>query len=143
MRNKIVLTAGTFDLIHIGHIKFLKEAKRIGGRNSKLFVILTNDENVEKFKGRKPVFNQIERKEIIESIRFVDKVFLGDRKIDYASKIRKIKPDVIAFGYDQSKLMQKIMEIVKREKMKIKIIKLPKFSSHSTSKIRGRWEHRI
>jgi FAD synthetase len=141
MRNKIVLTAGTFDLIHIGHIKFLKEAKRIGGRNSKLFVILTNDENVKKIKGRKPIFNQIERKKIVESIRFVDKVFLGDKKIDYTLKIKKIKPDVIVFGYDQSKIMQKIKEIVKKERMKIKIIKLPKFSIWSTSKIKSRWKH--
>jgi FAD synthetase len=141
MKNKIVLTAGTFDLIHIGHIKFLKEAKRVGGKNSKLFVILTNDENVKKLKGRKPIFNQIERKNIVGSIRFVDKVFLGDRKIDYASKIKKIKPNVIVFGYDQSEIMQKIKEIVKKERMKIKIIKLPKFSIWSTSKIRSRWEH--
>jgi len=142
MKNKIVLTAGTFDLIHIGHIKFLKEAKRAGGKNSKLFVILTNDKNVKKLKGRKPIFNQIERKNIVGSIRFVDKVFLGDRKIDYASKIKKIKPDIIVFGYDQSEIMQKIKEIVKKERMKIKIIKLPKFSIWSTSKIRSRWEHR-
>ena len=49
-KKKIVLASGVFDLLHMGHVKFLEEAKKIGGKKSKLIVIVARDGNVEKIK---------------------------------------------------------------------------------------------
>ena len=53
-KKKVVLASGVFDLLHLGHVKFLEEAKKAGGPNSELVVIVARDSTVEKAKGRKP-----------------------------------------------------------------------------------------
>ncbi len=93
-----VVVAGTFDILHPGHIYFLKEASSHGD----LHVIIARDENVKKIKGKKPIFNENERKLIIESIKFVKKAYLGDKK-DFFKVIEKIEPDIIFLGPDQDK----------------------------------------
>ena len=69
---KIVLAHGTFDLVHVGHIKHLKFAKKFG---EKLIVSITADKYVKKGHGR-PYFKEIFRKEMLESLEFVDHVFI-------------------------------------------------------------------
>ena len=53
-KEKVVLASGVFDLLHLGHVKFLEDAKKTGGENAKLVVIVARDSTVEKTKGRKP-----------------------------------------------------------------------------------------
>ena len=71
-----VLIAGNFDVVHPGHIYFLTEAAKL----VKVTVIIARDETIKKFKGRAPIFNEEERKLILESMKMVDKVILGDKK---------------------------------------------------------------
>jgi glycerol-3-phosphate cytidylyltransferase len=92
---KVVATGGVFDIIHYGHILTLKEAKKLG---DVLVVVLATDE-VALRKGRKPLHEQDKRVEMLNAIKYVDIAIKGvDKMLD---TINRIKPDIIAFGYDQ------------------------------------------
>lgn len=94
---KTVLVGGCFDLIHIGHIYFLEEAKKLG---SKLVVLLESDETIKRLKGEhRPIHTQEERKKMLLAIRFVDEVIsIPQLKTDeeYFNLIQKFHPDIIA-----------------------------------------------
>jgi rfaE bifunctional protein nucleotidyltransferase chain/domain len=96
-KGRIVLTGGCFDILHVGHVRFLSEAKKMGDY---LIVLLENDKNVKKLKGEnRPVFIQKERAEMLSALRSVDLVVLlpeMGNDSDYLSLIRIIKPDTIA-----------------------------------------------
>ena len=93
----IVICGGCFDILHIGHIRFLEEAKKNGDF---LFVLLENDRSVKKLKGKKrPINYQIERAEILSAIIFVDYVILLDEmktNSDYDKLIFALNPNKIA-----------------------------------------------
>lgn len=94
---RIVLANGCFDLIHVGHIRYLKEAKEKG---DVLVVALNSDASVRKLKGKgRPVLNQKERAEIISSFYFVDYVTFFD-ELNVSPVLLSLKPDVHAKGSD-------------------------------------------
>ena len=76
---KIVLASGVFDLLHLGHVRFLEEAKRQGGKDAELLVVIARDNTVEKMKGRKPVMSEDQRRALVESLKVVDEAVLGLR----------------------------------------------------------------
>ncbi len=115
---KKVLVAGTFDLLHPGHISLLKFASKFGD----VYVIIARDENVKTLKGFYPVYDEKERKEIVSSLKYVKKAILGDKK-DFLKPVKKIKPDVIILGYDQSVDKDKIKEELEKIGIKPKIIR--------------------
>lgn len=92
---RTVLTHGVFDLLHIGHIKHLEEAKRHG---DKLVVSVTSDRFVNKGPGR-PYFKQQQRMEVLKGLSFVDDVVLSDSELAVES-IERIKPNVFVKGVD-------------------------------------------
>ena len=93
MSTKKILSGGCFNLIHLGHIYFLKEVKKLGG---KLIIVLTNDKN-----NKKPyAISAKKRKRALESLNIADKVLIGDSK-DKTKIVKKIKPSIIVLGYDQ------------------------------------------
>ena len=96
-----VLTSGAFDLIHYGHIRLLEEAKRFGGPDSCLVVIIARDETVRRLKGRNPTFPEDQRRALVEALAPVDEALLGYEDLDMASVIEKVKPDIIVVGHDQ------------------------------------------
>ncbi len=91
----VVLTGGAFDVLHIGHILTLNEAKKYGDI---LVVAIAKDEHIKK-KGREPVHPQEYRKVIVESLKPVDVALAGFDKPQ--KMIDAVKPDVIVYGYDQ------------------------------------------
>jgi cytidyltransferase-like protein len=107
---RIVLTGGAFDIVHLGHLKTLKEAKKHGDI---LFVIIASDETVEANKGRKPLNNQDNRVELLSHIDFVDIVLRGSsdpkKFLDIAINV---KPDVIILGYDQTFSEEKLSSLL-------------------------------
>lgn len=92
---KIVLCHGVFDLIHIGHIKHFKEAKKKGDY---LLVSITSDKYVNKGSGR-PIFNQNYRAEFLSSLSFIDAIVVNDQ-ITSEKLISVVKPDVYFKGPD-------------------------------------------
>lgn len=94
---RIVLAGGVFDILHVGHIKFLRAAKKKGDI---LFIFLESDKNVAKFKGNnRPINSQKERAMVLSSLRSVDYVIiLGEMKTnsDYDKLVINLKPDIIA-----------------------------------------------
>lgn len=97
-----VLTFGTFDLLHEGHIAYLNQAKALG---DELYVLVACDQAVEWAKGYKPVENEAIRLKTVQKLPTVHKAWLGEPvkvKEDYLRPIIEIKPDIIALGYDQA-----------------------------------------
>jgi D-beta-D-heptose 7-phosphate kinase/D-beta-D-heptose 1-phosphate adenosyltransferase len=93
----IVFTNGCFDIVHRGHLELLKYCKSIGG---KVIIGLNSDKSIKEIKGKnRPVNNQKDRKFLLESLRYVDKVIIFEEKTPY-NLITKIKPDIIVKGGD-------------------------------------------
>ena len=140
-RSKIVLASGVFDLLHLGHVRFLEEAKKAGGPNAKLIVIVARDSTVEKRKDRKPIMPENQRCALVASLKVVDEAMLGYRDFDMGKVLDKVRPDIVAVGHDAhlSGLEQTVAEAVKKKGLRIRIVKVGKFSSDeldSSSKIK-------
>src|SRR5512136_3130307 len=124
---KVVLASGVFDLLHLGHVKFLEEAKRAGGENSELIVIIARDTTVEKRKGVRPVVPEDQRRALVEALKMVDEAILGYEEFDIGKVIEKIKPDIIAVGYDQDGIEREVKKAIKDKGLKIQIAKIGQF----------------
>lgn len=120
------MATGTFDILHMGHIYFLKEAKKLG---DKLSVIVACDSTVRKLK-HEPVTPEKMRLEIIKELRIVDEAFLG-HKNDMYEIVKEIKPDIIALGFDQLHDENEIKIQLKKRKINSKIIRLNEFKGGS------------
>jgi glycerol-3-phosphate cytidylyltransferase len=95
--SKVVITFGTFDVFHVGHLRLLMRAASMGSR---LVVGVSSDAlNIEK-KGRPPVYTQHERSEIVSAIKCVDEVFLEESLSLKASYIQAYDADVLVMGDD-------------------------------------------
>jgi D-beta-D-heptose 7-phosphate kinase/D-beta-D-heptose 1-phosphate adenosyltransferase len=95
--SKIVFTNGCFDILHRGHISLLEYCKRLG---TQVIVGLNSDASVKKLKGdSRPIVSEKDRKFMLESIRYVDKVIIFNEETPY-NLIKKIKPDIIVKGGD-------------------------------------------
>ena len=137
-RIKVVLAGGVYDILHLGHLAVLTEAKTHGDA---LVVVVATDVTVETLKGRRPVFPEEDRRALVESLKPVDAAILGyeDIGMGYEQVISEVKPDVIALGYDQDTLARTVTELVKRKGLKIEIVRLSKFDKEkylSSSAIR-------
>lgn len=128
-REKIVLAEGTFDLLHYGHIYYLTNAKKAGGENAKLIVVVARDKTVERLKGRKPILPEDQRRAIVESLKVVDEAILGYEDMDMYKVIEKIKPDIIALGYDKIELEKELKRYVEEKGLNIEVIRMSKFDS--------------
>jgi FAD synthetase len=140
-QRKIVLASGVFDLLHLGHVRFLEEAKKAGGPNAKLVVIIARDSTIQKEKGKKPVIPENQRRALVESLKVVDEAILGYESYDMGKVIERIRPDVIAVGHDSdvSGIEQAVRKYIKKEKLNIKVTKVGKFGEdelNSSSKIK-------
>lgn len=95
--NKVVFTNGCFDILHVGHMQLLKYCKSIGHL---VVVGLNSDNSISRLKGpNRPINSQEDRKVMLESIKYVDKVFIFD-ELTPLNLIKQIKPNVIVKGGD-------------------------------------------
>jgi len=138
-RRKIVLASGVFDLLHLGHVRFLEAAKNAGGKSARLVVIIARDSTVEKRKGKKPVMPENQRCALVESLRVVDCAILGFKDFDIGQAVEKIDPDVIAVGYDQEGVERLVKNYVERRRLKTRVVRIGEFGVdelNSSSKIK-------
>ncbi len=96
---KIVFTNGCFDILHIGHIRYLRDAKALG---DVLVIGLNSDKSVSRIKPGRPVNTQNHRAEVLASLEMVDYVTLFDEETPY-ELIKLLKPDVLVKGGDWKK----------------------------------------
>ena len=138
-KKKIVLASGTFDLLHLEHVKHLEAAKKAGGENAKLIVIVTRDSTAEKRKGKKPIIPEDQRRALVEALRVVDEAVLGYEEADIGGVIERIKPDVIALGYDETEVEREVKKAVAEKGLNVQVVKIGKFGKDeldSSSKIK-------
>jgi FAD synthetase len=95
--NKKVLIAGTFDLIHPGHLFLINEAAKLGD----VCVIISTDRNRELYSGEAPIIPQEQRLEVIKAIKNVKIARLGRSDNDTLKTVEEINPDIILLGPDQ------------------------------------------
>lgn len=128
---KKVLAFGTFDILHPGHTRALKEAKKLGEH---LTVIIARDATVKKIKGKKVVFNEKVRLKNLKKLNIADKVRLGSLGNKHQVIIDE-KPDVIALGYDQNFFVDNLNKIIDKN---VKIVRLKSYKPkvYKSSKLR-------
>lgn len=100
---RTVYTGGTFDILHAGHIRFLQFCRKIAGDDGRVVVALNPDWFVEKFKGKKTVFDYKTREKMLYKTGLVDLVVENEGGEDSKITIAKIKPDFIVIGSDWAK----------------------------------------
>lgn len=130
-----VLAFGTFDLLHPGHIWFLRQAAKLG----KLTAVVARDINVLKLKGVKPVQKESVRLKAVQDLDFVNQVLLGQRKFDHRySLVKKLRPDIICLGYDQRTRTRSLKHDLSQLGLSPIIIRIPSFHPHlyKSSKLR-------
>lgn len=134
-KKKRVLIAGTFDLLHPGHVHLIEEAARLG----KVIVIVGTDAIVEKIKGHMPIIPEDQRLFMVRHIKGVDQAVLGHETLDFTEIITEIAPDIILLGPDQGPSIEEWISMLEEKGLRIKIIRLETrvndFPLNSTSEI--------
>jgi len=134
---RLVFTNGVFDLLHVGHVRYLEQARALG---DVLLVAINSDRTVRELKGPdRPVFNEAERAEILAALRCVDYVTVFDN-ISPRSLIAELLPDVLVKGGDYQ-----LDQIHGREEVETaggNVISLPFVEGASTTDIIKKMSHR-
>jgi rfaE bifunctional protein nucleotidyltransferase chain/domain len=127
---RIVFANGCFDILHVGHVRYLKAAKELGDY---LIVGINSDKSTRLIKGEgRPLVREDERAEIVASIQYVDAVIIFDEPT--AEKVLKeLRPHIHAKGTDYTKETVPEKEVVKSYNGKIAIVGDKK--THSTKKL--------
>jgi len=130
-----VMVFGTFDILHAGHLKFLEEAKKLGGKDAKLIAVIARDSTVQKVRGRPPIFSEEDRRKLIEGLKPVDEAILGYEGGDMLKIVEEKKPDVIVLGYDQRKDMDQFIDELRSRGINAEVYRLPKYGELNSSSI--------
>jgi rfaE bifunctional protein nucleotidyltransferase chain/domain len=135
---RVTLTNGCFDLLHVGHVRYLHAAKQLGGR---LIVAINSDDSVRALKGPgRPLMPAAERAEILAALADVDAVVVFSEP-DVRALIREIRPDIHAKGTDYAADTVPERDVVRECGGRVEIVGDPK--DHSASEIiRERLERR-
>jgi len=129
-RDRIILANGCFDLLHVGHVRYLHAAKELGGR---LIVAINSDDSVRSLKGEgRPLMPAEERAEILAALADVDAVVIFP-ECDVRALIREIRPDVQAKGTDYTTDSVPEADVVRENGGRVEIVGDPK--NHSASEI--------
>lgn len=136
-----VAVSGYFDPIHVGHIEYLKLAKDVAGDNGKLIVILNNDKQIIMKKGK--AFMPVdERKKILESIKYVDEVYISiDEDKSVCKTIEAICPDIFANGGDR--FVYEIPEAAVCKRLGIRMIDGLGEKIRSSSELANKWNDNL
>ncbi|MEM4258516.1 MAG: adenylyltransferase/cytidyltransferase family protein [Candidatus Thermoplasmatota archaeon] len=121
-----VMATGTFDLLHLGHIYYLKEAKKLG---DKLIVVVAHDATVRKLK-HEPINSQEIRLRLVQELKMVDDAYIGYEH-DMYKIVEELKPDIIALGYDQVHNEHQIVHELRKRSLNARVVRLKKYDGGS------------
>ena len=123
MGRKRVVATGVFDLLHLGHIHFLRAARELG---DELVVIVANDATVRRMK-REPVMPAAVRAEMVAALKPVDQTVVGREGNMLDIVVEEIKPHIIVLGYDQELFEPEVLEAKLAERGHVaQVVRLPK-----------------
>jgi len=122
-----VITFGTFDVFHVGHVRILKRAAELG---NELIVGLSSDQLNFKKKGRLPIYSQNDRAEIIASLSFVTETFFEESLELKAEYIKQFNADLLVMGDDWEGKFDWV-----KEQTNCEVLYLPRTPSISTTEI--------
>ena len=138
---RVVLAGGVFDIIHPGHIYTLNSAKSLGDT---LVIVVATDKTATKMKKRTPLHNQEYRKNLVDALSVVDLCIIGEEG-DIFKTVEKVKPEIIALGYDQVHQEKFITDGCRKLNLNVKIARLqspnPEISSSEIEKKYGKNIH--
>jgi len=147
MSIKKVLVAGTFDILHPGHIFLINEATKLG----EVYVIVATDKNRERYSGFPPIIPEDQRLEVIKSLKNVKEAKLGRNDNDILLIVAEINPDIILLGPNQRFEINTLKKSLRKKGLgHIKVKRLlkyyDKYKLHSSSSIKKKifeFEHEI
>jgi FAD synthetase len=116
-----VMATGVFDIIHLGHLHYLEESKRLG---DELVVVVATDNTVRK-RRHEPITPEKMRVELVSSLKPVDKALLGKESGDIFEIVRELKPDIITIGYDQPFNERELEKEMLNRGLKVKVVRMP------------------
>jgi FAD synthetase len=114
-----------------------------------LIVVVARDKTVLNRKGRSPILPEDQRRELVGSLRVVDKAILGHTHLDLLGILREVRPDIISVGYDQKQIKVSVEKLLRDERLSIRVVQIPKFgpsglnsSTEIKQKVAKRWTNR-
>ncbi len=117
-----IMVFGTFDGLHQGHLSFFKQARKLA-KKAILVVSIARDKNVFKIKGARPRLNEKKRFNLVKKCDLVDFVVLSGVK-NYLPHIKKIRPNMIALGYDQRAYVKNLKKDLKTTGLIVKVVRM-------------------
>jgi glycerol-3-phosphate cytidylyltransferase len=136
-----VLTIGTFDLLHPGHVALLERCVELGGERAHVSVGVNTDDFIKRYKGSYPVMSLVERLEMLRAIRWVDDVLINKGNEDCKVLIDEVKPDLLVVGSDwlgKDYLKQTGLTREYLERRNIALVFLPYTVGISTTQLKAR-----
>lgn len=126
------MAVGTFDILHLGHVHYLTEAR---DRGDHLTVVVATDATVRARKGE-PIFDEEARRRLVASLKPVDEAIVG-REEDHLATVERVDPDLIALGYDQHHREQQLkQDLADRGLEGIEVERMPAFEAELGSSSR-------
>jgi FAD synthetase len=116
-----VMATGVFDILHLGHLHFLEESKRLG---DELVVVVATDATARRRK-HEPVTPEKMRLELVASLKPVDSAVLGKTGSDMFAIVEELKPDIITIGYDQPFEPNQLERDLGSRGLKVKVVRMP------------------
>jgi FAD synthetase len=117
---RVVFIGGSFELIHYGHVYTISRARGLG---DVLVVSVARDNTIRRRKKREPLINEEDRVRLLSSLRQVDAAILGVEGDIYVT-LERVRPDVVALGYDQYHMENEVRREAARRGMKLEVVRL-------------------
>lgn len=116
-----VMATGVFDILHLGHLHYLEESKKLG---DELVVVVATDTTVRRRK-HEPITPEKMRCELVASLKPVDNAVLGKEGGDIFEIVKDLRPDIITLGYDQPFDQQNLEKELAKRGLKVKVVRMP------------------
>ncbi|MBW2982880.1 adenylyltransferase/cytidyltransferase family protein [Candidatus Woesearchaeota archaeon] len=126
-----VMVFGSFDVLHDGHRSLFRQARRLGDR---LVVVVARDDTYRSLRGQEPLHDERERLRSVQDEPLVDEVLLGERK-DVYRVLKRVRPDVVALGYDQTSFTEGLRG--KLDSYGLKKTSIVRLESHSPGRFKS------
>src|SRR5438552_18347528 len=102
----------------------MESSKRKGGQGAKLIVVVARDKTGLNRKGRSPILPEDQRRQLVGSLREVDKSILGHTHLDLLGILREVRPDIISVGYDQMHIKYSVEKFLRVKSLAIRIVQI-------------------